>query len=216
MRGRLRGKLFPLFKEKRMIIIDGQKTDYDISGFSNLEEVLTKIMEDEKLKGRVITDVIVNDEGFSELYPHQAEDMDCANIETIEIKSQPMEKMARDMAGEMPKVATLMANGARNVGRLFREEKQTDALELLQDLLDVTRDFMAMLTKLRDQYLGGADEEFIRKTEDLSNLVTEMSEVMESEDWVLLSDLLEYELAPLCEDWRVIGEKIHKQMAAAY
>lgn len=197
-----------------MIIIDGRQSEYEIASFANLEELLAKVMEDGQLQGRVITDVIVNDESFSELYPHQAEDMDCAGIERVEIKSQPMDKMARDMAGEMPKVATLMANGARNVGRLFREDKQTDALELLQDLLDVTRDFMAMLTKLRDQYLGGADEEFVRKTEELSNLTSEMSEVMESEDWVLLSDLLEYELAPLCEDWRVIGEKIHKQLEA--
>ncbi|MBD5553118.1 MAG: hypothetical protein HDQ44_02150 [Desulfovibrio sp.] len=197
-----------------MIIIDGRQSQYEIASFANLEELLAKVMEDGQLQGRVITDVIVNDESFSELYPHQAEDMDCAGIERVEIKSQPMDKMARDMAGEMPKVATLMANGARNVGRLFREDKQTDALELLQDLLDVTRDFMAMLTKLRDQYLGGADEEFVRKTEELSNLTSEMSEVMESEDWVLLSDLLEYELAPLCEDWRVIGEKIHKQLEA--
>lgn len=197
-----------------MIIIDGRETDYKIADFDNLEKILTRIMEDDQLAGRVITDVLVNGENFSEIYPHQAEDMDVAGITRIEIKSQPAEKMALEMSGEMHKVTTLMANGARNVGRLFREEKTTDALELLQDLLDVTRDFMGTITKLRDQYLGGADEEFVRKTEELSNLVTEMSEVMESEDWVLLSDLLEYEFAPLCDDWRKIGEKIHTQIKA--
>lgn len=197
-----------------MVIIDGRESAYEISGFANLEELLSKIMEDDQLQGRVITDVIVNNESFSELYPHQAEDMECGGIERVEIKSEPMDKMAVAMSGEMHKVATLMANGARNVGRLFREGKEKDALELLQDLLDVTRDFMAMLTRLRDKYLGGADEEFVRKTEELSNLVSEMSDVMESEDWVLLSDLLEYELAPLCEDWRGIGEKIHRQLEA--
>lgn len=197
-----------------MIVIDGRESGLKIENFANLEEVLSAIMEDEQLKGRVITDVIVNDETFSEIYPHQAEDMSCDNITRIEIKSEPVEKMAVAMAGEMHKVATLMANGARNVGRLFREDKNTDALELLQDLLDVTRDFMAMITKLRDQYLGGADEEFVRKTENLSNLISEMSDVMESEDWVLLSDLLEYEFAPLCEDWRVVGENIHRQLEA--
>ena len=198
-----------------MIKIDGFDTDYKIADYENLEKILTDIMEDERLKGRVITDVLVNGETFSEIYPHQAEDMDVASITSIEIKSEPLDKMALEMSGEMHKVTTLMANGARNVGKLFREDKTTDALELLQDVLDVTRDFMGTITKLRDQYLGGADEEFVNKTEELSNLVTEMSEVMESEDWVLLSDLLEYEFAPLCEDWRVIGEKIHKQIKAA-
>ena len=37
---------------------------------------------------------------------------------------------------------------------------------------------------------------------------------MESEDWVLLADLLEFELAPLCEEWRVAGETIHRQLAS--
>lgn len=198
-----------------MIKIDGCETDYKIADYENLEKIITAIMEDERLKGRVITDVFVNGELFSEIYPHQAEDMDVENITSLEFKSETLEKMALDMSGEMPKVTTLMANGANNVARLFREEKNTDALELLQDVLDVTRDFMGTITKLRDQYLGGADQEFVDKTEELSNLITEMSEVMESEDWVLLADLLQFEYAPLCEDWRVIGEKIHNQIKVA-
>lgn len=198
-----------------MIIVDGCQSERKISSFSNLEEILTDVLQDEKLAGRVITDVMVNDESFSEIYPHQAEDMSCAGIKKVEIRSEPLDKLALEMAGEMHKVATLMGNGARNVGRLFREGKNTDALELLQDLLDVTRDFMGLITQLRDKYLGGADEEFMRKSADLSDLLSEMSEVMENEDWVLLSDLLEYELAPLCDDWRAIGEKTHRQLQSA-
>lgn len=197
-----------------MIIIDGHESSLNIGDFANLEEVLAAIMELDELKGRIITDVVVNDENFSEIYPHQAEDMGSDSITKLEIKSEPTDKMAIAMAGEMHKVATLMGNGARNVGKLFREEKTTDALELLQDLLDVTRDFMGMLTKLRDQYLGGADENFVRKTEDLSNLISEMSDVMESEDWILLSDLLEYEFAPICEDLRIVGDNLHRQLQA--
>lgn len=195
-----------------MIIVDGRQDERKISNFANLEEILADVMKDEQLAGRVITDVIVNDENFSEIYPHQAEDMSCDSITKIEIRSEPMDKLAVEMAGEMHKVATLMGNGARNVGKLFRENKNSDALELLQDLLDVTRDFMGLITKLRDQYLGGADEEFMSKTESLSDLLSEMSEVMENEDWVLLSDLLEYEFAPLCDNWRTIGEKTHRQL----
>lgn len=195
-----------------MISIDGRESAYKISSYANLEELLAALTADPQLKDRAITDVLVNGEPFSEIYPHQAEDIECKTISKLEIRSEPMAKMVIAMSGEMHKVATLMANGARNVSRLLRENKDTDALELLQDLLDVTRDFMGMLTRLRDEYLGGADEEFVTKTEALSNLIAEMSEVMETEDWVVLSDLLEYEFAPLCEEWRAISENIHKQI----
>ena len=59
-----------------MIIIDGQQSDVRISNFDNLEDILVKIMEDGGIENRVVTDVLVNNENFSEIYPHQAEDME--------------------------------------------------------------------------------------------------------------------------------------------
>lgn len=198
-----------------MITIDGSQCDLKISDFSNLEELLTHIRDDDRMQGRVITDVLINNEPFSEIYPHQAEDTSCDNISSVEIRSEDMGAMAVNMAGEMQKVATMMANGAQNVARLLRENKENDALELLQDLLDVTRDFMGLLNLLKDKYLGGADDALIQKTEDFSSLISEMSEVLENEDWVLLADLLEFEFVPACDSWRAMSETIHKQLAAA-
>ena len=195
-----------------MIIVDGCRSEQHIANFANLEEVLANVMEDEKMDGRIVTDVLVNNESFSEIYPHQAEDMSCDSITSVEVRSQPAAALAVEMAGELGKVARMLESGARNVARLFREAHDADALELLQDELDVTRDFMGMITHLRDRYLGGADAEFVARCEKLSDLISEMSEVMEGEDWVLLADLLEFEFAPLCEEWRVAGETIHRQL----
>lgn len=197
-----------------MIIIDGSKSDKDLSSFSNLEEVLAAIMQDERMEGRVVTDVLVNDEAFSEIYPHQAEDMSCEGISSVEVRSVPMSQMAVDIAGEMEKVTLLMASGARNVARLFREASDADALELLQDLLDVIRDFMAMIGDLRDK-IGGVDEDFLARTTKLTELVTEMSDVLENEDWILLADLLEYEFQPQCEEWQNFSLTLHKQAQAS-
>ncbi len=197
-----------------MITVDGRKSEQKISNFDNLEQVLTSVMEDEQMAGRVVTDVFVNNASFSEIYPHQAGDMSCENITSVDVRSEPASHMAVEMSAEMGKVARMMASGARNVASLIREARETDALELLQDLLDVTRDFMGMLGHLRDRYLGGADEEFVTRTEAFSNLISEMCEVLENEDWVLLSDLLEYEFMPMCDEWRVCGENIHRQLQA--
>ncbi len=196
-----------------MIIVDGCRSEQQLSNFANLEEVLATVMDDEKMSGRIVTDVFVNNASFSEIYPHQAEDMTCDGITSVEVRSQPAEELAVDMAGELGKVARMLESGARNVARLFREASDADALELLQDELDVTRDFMGMISHLRDRYLGGADAEFVARGEKLSDLISEMSEVMESEDWILLADLLEFEFAPLCEEWRAVGEAMHRQLA---
>ena len=195
-----------------MIIVDGCKSDKESSRFANLEEILATVMQDEKMDDRVVTDVFVNNEIFSEIYPHQAEDMSCDAISSVEVRSVPAAELAVDMSAEMGKVARMMGSGARNVARLFRDASDADALELLQDLLDVTRDFMGMLSALRERYLGGADEEFTLKAEKLADLLSEMSEVLENEDWILLADLLEYEFLPLCDEWLVVSEHLHEQM----
>ena len=116
-----------------MIIVDGCKSDKEISNFANLEEVLTNLMDDEKMDDRVVTDVFVNNESFSEIYPHQAEDVSCDTITSVEVRSVPAAELAVDMSAEMGKVARMMGSGARNVARLFREASDTDALELFQE-----------------------------------------------------------------------------------
>lgn len=192
-----------------MIIVDGQASDRKISEFSNLEEVLAEVMRADAMHDRVVTDVLVNNEAFSEIYPHQAEDMSCEDIESIELRTMPAAEMATQMAGEMDKVAKMMDAGARNVSRLFREASDTDALELFQDLLDVTRDFMDMLNVLRSRLRERLDPDYEERVARMSSLLSEMSDIMENEDWILLADLLEYEFAPICLEWQATSEKLH-------
>jgi hypothetical protein len=195
-----------------MIIVDGRKSGREISNFGNLEEVLTHVMEEQSMEDRVVTDVFVNNESFSEIYPHQAEDITCDSIDSVEVRTVSAGAMAVDIAAEMSKVARMMGTGARHVARLFREASNSDALELLQDMLDVTRDFMGMTGILRQNYAKEKDPEFVSLTDKLSDLLTEMSEALEMEDWILLADLLEYEFLPLCEEWRVVSEDLHQLM----
>ena len=96
-----------------MIIVDGCKSDKEISNFANLEEVLTNLMDDEKMDDRVVTDVFVNNESFSEIYPHQAEDVSCDTITSVEVRSVPAAELAVDMSAEMGKVARMMGSGAQ-------------------------------------------------------------------------------------------------------
>lgn len=199
-----------------MIIVDGKESSLNIGDFGNLEELVTAVMDEESMQNRVLTDILVNNENFSEIYPHQAEDLSTEEIRKVEIRTELSAKIAVEMSAELEKVARMMASGSRAIARLFREGKNTDALEMFQDLLDVTRDFMGMLGHLRESYLGAPDEEFVLKTDKFSDLISELGEVLEAGDWVLLADLLEYELAPACDSWREVGKALHKQLEANY
>jgi hypothetical protein len=187
-----------------MISVDGRSTGMEVKQFQNLEEILATIVDGGELEGRVVTDVFVNNEHFSEIYPHQAEDIDAADIESVEIKSVPRTAMALDITVELDKVVRLMEHGARRVAELFRQADDAEALEVYQDLIDVTRDFLNMIGVLRQDVQLADDKAFEAASEEVSNLFSEMTEVLENEDWILLADLLEYEFIPAMNRWKTV------------
>lgn len=191
-----------------MITIDGADTQLKIENFANLEELLARVSSDSRLENRIITDVLLNGEVFSELYPHQAEDIAADAISSVEIRSVPVGEMALNISDELYKVSEIMDSGSREVARLFRQGENSEALELFQDLLDVTRDFISMVDVLGSKFAVDNGNTFADKVEHLSNLLGEMSEVLESEDWILLADLLEYELIPASENWKQIIQSL--------
>jgi hypothetical protein len=199
-----------------MITIDGRQSEMEIGNFANLEEILVGVMSNEDMDARVVTDVLVNEETFSEIYPHQAEDISSEFIKSVEVRSMPVGEMAVNIAREMYKVTQIMSNGAKHVARLFRQADDAEALDMLQDLLDVTRDFMNMIGVLRNEFCLDSDSRaFNESAEQLSNLLTEMSEVLESSDWILLADLLEYEFLPLVQNWKQVIQNIRESLRHA-
>lgn len=197
-----------------MIIVDGIKTDFAIKDFANLEEILNKIKEEDSLKGRIVTEVLINGDTFSEIYPHQAEDIETNEITSVEIHSIPVKTMALNIIDEMSKVNTMIDTGSKQVASLFRQSDNEQALELFQDLLDVIRNYMTMIESLGSACAMNEDQEYKDKAQKLSSLIGEMSEVLESEDWILLADLLEYELVPNLASWKTIVQSLRQTIQA--
>lgn len=195
-----------------MIVVDGRETGLAVQSFDNLEQLLMKVMEDNHLEGRIVTDVLVNREPFSEIYPHQAEDVEASDIESVEIHTMPTSEMAVNITRELYKVVTLMDHGARRVAELFRKADQNEALEVYQDLIDVTRDFIGMIGVLRGEFSLKHTPDLNDSAEELSSLFSEMLEVVENEDWILLADLLEYEFIPTVERWKKIVAQLREDI----
>ncbi len=198
-----------------MIVIDGRESGLSISNFANLEEVLSKIMEEEDLQQRIVTDVLVDDEAFSELYPHQAEDIEANSFSKVELRTVSLDQMATDVVGELPKVITIMDAGSRRVAELFRQSDLAEGLEVLQDIIAVSRELLNTIQVLRNQYSSGASGELDSLGDSLGNLLEEIGDAMSNEDWLLVADLLEYEFVPACEGWSVVINGLANDIAAA-
>lgn len=198
-----------------MIIVDGQRTPLEVHNFENLEQIIEKVMADTSMHSRIVTDVLVNNEAFSEIYPHQAEDMEASYIDRVEIISVHTSEMAQSITRELYKVVSLMATAGRQVADLFRQADDAQALELYSDLLEVNRDFMNMVGVLRNEFVANSAMDFDVSLGDLSALFSEMIEIQENEDWILLADLLEYEYLPLVEKTKAIVAQLRESVKAS-
>ncbi len=197
-----------------MILIDGQKSNLSLSNYTNLEEVLASIVADENMEKRIVTDVLVNEKAFSEIYPHQAEDIDVAEISKLELRTVSMEEMASDVVVELPKVIDIMASGAREVASLLRKAELAEGLEMMQDIITVSRDFLSTVQVLRARFAEGQNHDLDKLGVVLGDILSEIGDVMDNEDWILVADLLAYEYVPACEGWRVIIDKLTSEVAA--
>lgn len=196
-----------------MIIIDGRASDLRIENFANLEEILVEANTECTREQRIVTDVLLNSEPFSEIYPHQAEDIERDEIRSVEISTMPLGEMALNVTDELFKVTLIMEDGSARCAGLFRQGDDQQGLELFQDLLDVTRDFMSMVGVLRHDFISVSEPEFDTLVEKVSALLGEMTEVLESEDWILLADLLEFEFTPVCGSWNKVLEKLRSDIS---
>lgn len=198
-----------------MIVIDGRESSLSLSNYANLEEVLSKLMEDEDLQQRIVTDVFVDDEAFSELYPHQAEDIDADSFTKLELRTVSLDQMAGDVVQELPKVITVMDAGSRRVAELFRQSDLAEGLEVLQDIIAVSRDLLNTIHVLRNQYSSGPSNDLDALGVNLGELLEEIGDAMGNEDWLLVADLMEYEFVPACEGWGLVIDGLAGDISTA-
>ena len=198
-----------------MIVIDGRQSSMELSSFANLEEILVKVMEEELTPEHIVTDVLVNAEAFTEIYPHHAEDVEIDEIESVEVRTMSVTEMAGEVSKELFTVIKIMQNGAKGVAGFLRQGDVAEGLEVLQDLLDVTRNFLATISVLHQRFPLSDTTAFEQTAATLDKLLSEMCDVMAEQDWLLLADLLEYELMPACEEWEQVIGDFQADIAAA-
>jgi hypothetical protein len=198
-----------------MIVIDGKQYEIEAKNYQNLEQIFDKVVEDGYLQDRIVTDVMINNEPYTEIYPHQSEDIELSEVQSVEIVTMATGDMAVEITLELYKVVNIMAEGGKRVAALFRQADDAEALETYQDLLEVIRNFLRTIGVLRDEYSLSDHADYTKAAEELNEMFTEMSSVLENEDWILLADLLEYEFLPAVEKWKKVIKQIRDDIRAS-
>jgi hypothetical protein len=100
--------------------------------------------------------------------------------------------------------------GFQKAADLFRMENEQEANKYYLQILDGVDWFShVILTVLQSWEKNLAGQSLEERQEKLTGLIAQMLEANQNQDWVLMADLLEYEMIPFYEDWQKVLSEIN-------
>ena len=192
-----------------LIEVDGKKIDFNLDEVSNLEELIYEVMENHVDGDRLITEVKVNDVTFSERWPGEARVIPLDKIYKIEFLTKPLDFVAEKVLEDIPNKIDEITAGLKEAAELYRVADEQEANLNFVKVVTTLRDFINFITQLkRVNIINWENLDLEDDYEKLIKLIDEMLDVQEDEDWILLADLIEYELTPIMESWKEITAKM--------
>jgi hypothetical protein len=190
----------------------------DFSHMRSLEEALIALNDRFVPEGQQLFQVRVNGEFFSERYPRESKYMELKEIATLDLKTIPDREMARVILGEAVQQADILCQGIEKSARLFRVAAEDEANHYFAQVLEALRWLLTTgetACRVLQVDLGEAaagqhrlNSSFLRS---LQELLSEMLEVSENEDYILLADLMEYDLLPTVREWQQFLQNLAKR-----
>jgi hypothetical protein len=190
------------------VTINDQSIPVDFSQFHNLEEVIVELHENFIPAGQQLYQVHVNGEFFSERYPRESRYVNLGEVATISLKTISDQDMARVILNQSVQQAEVLCQALEQGAALFRLAAEDEANYYFAQVLDSLR-WLLQVGDIASQVLnnnGGQPSlpsisHFLR---NLGRLLDEMLQISEEEDYIMLADLMEYELLPMVQEWQRI------------
>ena len=144
--------------------------------------------------------------------------------EALQKKPSDIDSLEVELANLKDLVATNLANaldylkklipGFEQAADLFRAGSEQEANKYYLQILDGIDWFSQVVSVIMspdegETELPDTDDESLEvRQKKLTDLMSQMLEANENQDWVLLADILEYEMVPFYKDWEKILSKL--------
>ena len=125
------------------------------------------------------------------------------NVGQIHIESSDFDLVLRESFAEIEEGIAAAIETANGVIGLFESRNETEAYTALAKLLDAARIFFTVF----NEDLGWVDPENVEIPRSavpaaLERALTQVISAQESRSWLLLCDIIQYELIPILESWK--------------
>lgn len=189
------------------ILINGLEKTVDLTEVKSLDEALGVVLEKDVDPGHIITQVVVNGKELPLGKESAGVKVTFEEIRSLAVTTSPSaEVIAESLAGGIEYINEIKPIITR-VAELYRlgkdhEANQTYAqcVEALQRLINSCEVIKTSVRLVRED-LQAEKMMVLEGKGSILELLKELLKVQSDRDWILLADLLEYELVPLLQNW---------------
>jgi len=193
------------------VTLNDQSLPVDLSHLRTLEEALLELNEKFVPSGEQLFQVQVNGQFFTERYPRESRYVTLGEVSTLDLKTVTDADLARGILCDAADKVQTLVQALEKGAALFRLAAEDEAnhyfaqvLEALRWLLQTGEGACQVLdvdmAKESSPQIGDVSD-FLKRFQDL---LDEMLQVYQEEDYILLADLMEYELLPMVQEWQKI------------
>jgi hypothetical protein len=198
------------------IMINGVESTHSFQG-NTLGELLDQLLARESTEGSIFSHVRLND---ADVAPDSAEtrQIPVSQIETLETEISSLHAiLAKNILNAQDYLKRLLP-GIQKAADLFRSGSEQEANKFFLNIIDGMEWFAEVVgtilevNELQTEAVALDTKGFQARQEKLVEWTQQMVEANKNNDWVLLADLLEYEILPYYSEWdaylpKVLGDK---------
>ncbi|MBI4666012.1 MAG: hypothetical protein HY751_06360 [Nitrospinae bacterium] len=204
---------------KPEIRVNDQTVELDLSGVNDLVGIVETLRDNQLAAGELMVELTVDGQtvDISSLRTEGNRSLDGVKAISLTTMKKPLEMAAR-LLREMGGYLGSLSNGVGKIADGFRMGNEDDGNLMLVDALDGIHAFVELIdtvktlskTDLAGISIGSGT--VAEKEEKLTSVLRQLQEGQVTKDWVMVADLLEYEMAPLIDEWREILPLVEKEL----
>lgn len=198
------------------VLVDGKQYAGDLSG-GTLQDILGDLANKAVGDDATMREVRINGEPFEEAKLGPADRLGRENIQRLEIETIPAREMAVHFLSNAHSYLAAINQSVSRVAELFRVSDEQEASEQYLNTLESIQLFMQMLQECRkivnldfdNPVLDGMSGE--ERLQKLLVLIKDLLAAQEQQDWVLLADILQYDLSAELNLWQGYMQQFREQ-----
>lgn len=192
------------------IIINEIEKNFNIGSAGNLGDLYKKLLAEFKDQDSIVYKILLNGQVLNEEELHNRGDLPVKDIGSLELVILTLKELALNNINNAMEYINKLIPGINKASELFRTQNAIEAnkfyiqcIEGLTWLQEVIENVLPILRKELEQLDFGS--QVIKKHQNqLLPLIKKIKDSQSREDWVMLADLLEYELSPYLDEWKSI------------